>query len=102
MTKDEILEKSRKENKEQDLYEMSVNHAAARAGAVGMIAMAMLLTVIHIMQTGEFDLRLWLVILAESIVSSVYKAVKMRNLREIGWAVFTVIVEIAIFVMAFV
>lgn len=80
MDKDEILERSRKENKDMDLVELEANNKANHiAITVGMIVCA-LLTLIHAYSQNRMAYDIWTVMF--SIMSAI-EWVKFANLRRL-------------------
>lgn len=79
MTREEILEKSRQENKNQDLV---ANEAAAKAGSAAMTASVVLGAVLFSVQIifgGGANLALWAVVI---FVMAVYYLVMFRKMRS--------------------
>lgn len=79
MTREEILEKSRQENKNQDLV---ANEAAAKAGSAAMTAAVVLGAVLFSVQIicgGGANLALWAVVI---FVMAVYYLVMFRKMRS--------------------
>lgn len=96
MTKDEILAKSRQENKERDLYTLSIERNAGRIGVIVMYAVVLLLTIIHVIQTGKLNLMLWIVALSVDTAMDIYKAIKLKSRTAITSAVFLAVADIAV------
>ncbi|MBR6624191.1 MAG: hypothetical protein IKK91_09910 [Ruminococcus sp.] len=82
MTKDEILEKSRQENKERDLYKLSVESNAGRIGIIVMYVVVAILTIVHFIVTKKFNRMLWIIALTVDLSMDIYKGVK---LKDKGW-----------------
>ena len=83
MTREEILAKSRQENKERDPYEKSVDITAERIALYVMHALTILLTTIRFLKTGEPDVGLWLIMLTGDAVMYIYTAFKLRTKKAI-------------------
>ncbi len=95
MNKDEILARSRQENRDRDLFEMSVDRSAGRVGVVVMYAVVLILTVINVIQTGKLDIMLWIVAFTVDTSMEIYKAVKLKTRKSITSAIALVIADIA-------
>ncbi len=95
MNRDEILAKSRKENKDRDLYEMSIDRSAGRVGVVVMYAVVLILTIVSIIQTGKLDIMLWIVAFSVDTSMEIYKAIKLKTKKSITSAIALVIADIA-------
>lgn len=87
MNKEEILAKSRKENKDQDIFEKEVLKEAGNAGAVSASILCLIFFCIQIFTGGGINYGLWAVIF--SIQAGVFsvKAVKLKRKHEIALAV---------------
>ena len=83
MNKDEILSKSRKENKDKDLFEREI---LVIAGNVGGIVATLLATIFFVMQRlvgDEFNYGLYAVIVSVSAGGFVLRAIRMKRKRDI-------------------
>ncbi|WMJ88098.1 DUF6442 family protein [Anaerocolumna sp. MB42-C2] len=99
MNKDEILSKSRKENRDKDLFEREV---LVISGNVGGIVATLLATIFFVMQRlvgDEFDYGLYAVIVSVSAGGFILKAIRMKRKRDI---VLALIYTLATFVLSFV
>ncbi len=86
MNKDEILAKSRKENKDRDLVKQDIQ---VRAGTIGSLTATALATVFFVLQSvlgGGFNFGLYAIIFAISGASFIVVARRMRTKRDIMWA----------------
>lgn len=79
MNKDEILEKSRKENSQKDPYEMEVNLNASQMGSICAVALCLILFVIQILVGGGMNYGLWSIIMSANGGSAIYKGIKLSN-----------------------
>lgn len=87
MNKEEILEKSRKENKNQDVYE---NEVIIRGNGYACIASAVLATiflVIQILVGGGMNTGLYAVVFSMPMAGNWYKFYKLRKKRDLSLAV---------------
>lgn len=101
MTREEILAKSRQENKDQDLYELSVGSNAGRIGLIAMYAAAVILSLVSIIRTGYFDLSVWLVAMTGEAAMKIYKAVKLKTPKAIIYAAVSILIDVVIAVLIF-
>ena len=101
MTKDEILAKSREENKERDLYTLSIECNAGRVGVIVMYAVVLILTIIHVIQTGNLNYMLWIVALSVDTAMDIYKAVKLKSKKAIASAIALAVADVAMTVFFF-
>ena len=83
MDKDEILERSRKENKDMDLVELEVNNKAnAVANLVGVMVCAAL-TLIHAFVRDGVDTSAWTVMFSVLSTIMLMKFAKLRRRYEL-------------------
>lgn len=83
MNKDEILEKSRKENKNQDIYE---NEVIIKGNQYACLASAVLATVFFVIQIftgGGINYGLYAVVFSMPMGSFWFKFVKLRRKHEL-------------------
>lgn len=86
MNKDEILARSRKENKDRDLYEMETQ---TKAGNIGSLVATALTTVFFVLQSRYghgFDFGLYAIILSVSAASFTFRAIRMKRGRDVAVA----------------
>ena len=62
MTKEEILEKSRKENANKDLYQMTVDMQAGRVAAIAAALFALVVYLVELVMLGRYNYALWAVV----------------------------------------
>ncbi|MFF2890141.1 DUF6442 family protein [Paenibacillus sp. NPDC057967] len=87
INKDEILSKSRKENKNKDLYQIEVQ---IKAGNIGSLAATILATFLFVTQSviGDgFDFGLYAIIFSVSAAGFIYKAIRMKRRRDIAFSI---------------
>ncbi|MCM1328546.1 MAG: DUF6442 family protein [Ruminococcus sp.] len=87
MNKDEILEKSKEENKNADPYEMEVTAKAHINGMWGALLCAAVLTFIKFIKEDTFDLSIVAMLLVLNAVVHTYKAVKLKEKKFVTQAV---------------
>ena len=98
MDKDEILAKSRKENKDMDLVEAAVlSKANGIALSVGLMVCG-LLSILHIIFLEDMDYSVWVVYFSALTTTMIFKYVKLRKRHELVIGLFYA----ACFVMFFV
>lgn len=78
MNKEEILEKSRRENSQKDPYEMEINLKASQIGTICALILCFMLFVVQILAGGGMNYGLWGVIMAGSGGSSLYAGIKLK------------------------
>ncbi|MGN0587871.1 MAG: DUF6442 family protein [Oscillospiraceae bacterium] len=87
MNKDEILAKSREENRAQDPYMMQVTLKGTGYASLAVITLGVIYTVIHYIKNGYINFELWsLLALYNAIVFS-YRASKDKTKKNIISAV---------------
>lgn len=87
MTREEILEKSRKENKNQDVYEREVLQQGANVGAVTAAVLALVFFITQIALDYGMDYGLYAVLFAFPAGQFAVKAVRLKRKHEIIAAV---------------
>ena len=86
MQKEEILEKSRRENKNQDPYEKQVVVAGRNAGAIAAAVLATVFFVVQILTGGGMNYGLYAVVFIIPATGFTFKAIKLRRRHEIAVA----------------
>ena len=101
MDKETILARSREENQEKDLYELSVETKAYRVAFIAAEIVTALLILVKMIMTGEWDLSLVIIDVTMEAVFNFYMAIKLKTSQAIIKAImYTIIyVSLAIFVM---
>lgn len=87
MNKEEILEKSRSENKDQDLYEKEVMKDASQAGVLTAGVLATIFFIIQIFAGGGMNYGLYSIVFAINSATFIYKAIKLKRKHEIFVAI---------------
>ncbi|MGN1249700.1 MAG: DUF6442 family protein [Candidatus Spyradocola sp.] len=87
MQKEEILEKSRRENKNQDPYEKQVITAGGNAGAIAAAVLATVFFVAQILTGGGINYGLYAVVFVIPATGFTVKAIRLRRRHEIVVAV---------------
>lgn len=101
MDKNEILEKSRQENKGTDLFERdAMNSASQKAVAVGGL-LCMFLSFSDILLGGSFNYTLWGVYLSMTGTTLLVKYFHLRKLHELIFGIIELVLAIAFIVLHF-
>lgn len=87
MNKEEILEKSRKENKNQDIYEKEVLKIGGNAGAVTSMILATIFFIVQILVGEGMNYGLYAIVFSVSATSFTVKAIKLKRKHEIAAAI---------------
>lgn len=96
MRKEEILERSRNENRNADLYEKEVLiQAGNMGGGVGAITCAVLF-VAQVLLGGGTNCGLWAVMISIQAATFAVKAVKLRRKHEIVLAIVDTLLALAL------
>lgn len=88
MTREEILEKSRKENKNRDVYEREVLQRGANVGAIAAAVLALVFCIVQIALDYGMDYGLYAVLFAFPAGQFAVKAIRLKRKHEIAVAVF--------------
>ncbi|MCM1328545.1 MAG: DUF6442 family protein [Ruminococcus sp.] len=94
MNKDEILEKSKKENQSADPYEMEINAKALTNGLWSAFGCTVVLTFIKFLKENVLDFGLLAMIWVLNAVAYTYKAVKLKEKTIVIQAVLYCIVAV--------
>lgn len=101
MDKNEILEKSRQENKGTDLFERdAMNSASQKAVAVGGL-LCMFLSFADILLGGSFNYTLWGVYLSMTGTTLLVKYFHLRKPHELIFGIIELVLAIAFIVLHF-
>lgn len=88
MNKDEILEKSRRENKNQDEFDKQVVLEGSRAGIVVAAILATIFLLVQIYMDGGMNYGMYGMLFAMMASMSVVKAIRIKRKYDIALAVF--------------
>ena len=95
MNKDEILAKSRAENKNRDVYEQEVLKQASRSAVVVQMVLAAIFFVTQIFVGGGPNWGLWAIVLSVSMTINWVKYIRLHRKYELAIAiVYTILVSI--------
>lgn len=87
INKDEILARSRKENKDKDLFAIEVQIFAGHIGSIAAILLATVFVITQSLMGERFDFGLYAIILSVSAVGFIYKAMRLKRRRDITLAI---------------
>lgn len=95
MDKDEILAKSRAENKNKDVYEQEVINQASKCAVVVQMALATLFFVTQILTGGGVNWGLWAIVFSASMTINWVKYIKLHRKYELVIAIaYTLLVSV--------
>jgi hypothetical protein len=83
INKEEILSRSRKENKDQDLYKIEIQVQAGNIGSLTATILATFFFVTEALIGNGFDFGLYAIIISVSAASFIFKAIRLKHRREI-------------------
>ena len=96
MDKEEILEKSRAENKNKDIYEQEVLKQANTSVVLVMSVLAAVFFVVQIFVGGGMNWGMWALVFSASMTTFWVKYIKLRRKHDLVMAIaYTVIVATA-------
>lgn len=95
MDKEKILEKSRAENKNKDIYEQEILKQANTSAVIVMIALAAIFFVVQIFVDGGINWGIWALVFSANMTTLWVKYIKFHNKNEFLRAIaYTVLVAI--------
>ena len=95
MNKDEILAKSRAENKNKDVYEQEVLKQASRSAVVVQMVLATILFVTQIFVGGVINWGLWAIVFSASMTINWIKYIKLHRKYELVISIaYTILVSV--------
>ena len=83
MTKDEILEKSRKDNGDKDMFDLDVQRRAATAAYFSSFGLCVFVSVLSLIFTGRVSVQCWMIFFGMLTVAFGVKFFKMKKLHEL-------------------
>lgn len=95
MTKEEILQKSREENGEKDVYDVAVQEKAAKVAYFSSFGLCALVSAVGWIFTRRVSVQCWIVFFGMLCVAFFVKFTKMRKPHEL----FVALGYLAIFVL---
>jgi len=87
MTKEEILEKSRNENKNQDIFDLETQKKASMFAFVAAGALGVLIFIIKLIITKTASYDLLMIVLGMESTMFIYKFIKLRKKHELVVAI---------------
>lgn len=87
MNREEILEKSRKENKNQDVYEQEVLKQSQAWSAFVMVVLALVFWLAQIYSGGGINYGFWALVFASNMTTFWVKYIKLRHRHELVFAI---------------
>lgn len=100
MNKEEILQASREENQNKDIYGLEVISKAQRTGGLTAVIVAFVLMAVEVIVfDGDVNYRYFLIVLSAALGFWSYKAIKMRKKADIFFAVLWALLTIYAAVM---
>ena len=95
MNKEEILEKSRKENRNKDVYEQEVLKQASRSAVVVQMSLATIFFVTQIFAGGGINWGLWALVFSANMTINWVKYIKLHRKYELAIAIaYTIMVSV--------
>ncbi|MCQ2597303.1 MAG: DUF6442 family protein [Treponema sp.] len=83
MTKDEILEKSRNENQNKDVYDLEIQNKAARVAYFSAPVLCVLVSVLQFIFTKTVSAGIWTVLFGMFAVTFLVKFLAMHKKHEL-------------------
>ena len=96
MDRDEILAKSRAENRDKDVFEKEVLREGGSTGGIAASILALIFIAVRIAAGGGLDCGMWAVIAAALGAGFVVKAVRLRRRHEMAVAAGYVVLALAL------
>lgn len=95
MNKDEILAKSRAENKNRDLYEQEVLKLANKSAVLVLLVLAAVFSVTQIFAGGGINWGLWALVFSVNMTTCWAKYIKLHRKNELAKAIiYTMLVAV--------
>ncbi len=95
MNREEILERSRAENRNKDIYELEILKQASAKATIVMIALVGVFTIVQMLLGGGIHWGLWALSFTPEMVTLWVKYRRFRHKREFAMAVvYTIMVSV--------
>ena len=95
MNKDQILAKSRAENKNRDLYEQEVLKLANKSAVLILLVLAAVFSVTQIFAGGGINWGLWALVFSANMTINWVKYIKLHRKYELAIAIaYTILVSV--------
>lgn len=92
MTKEEILERSRRENKDNDPYEQVIDNISVKFGRICSFLLCIIFTVIQLIKNEYMNFELWGVVMLGIGAEHLVKGLFIQNKKEIANGIFDLII----------
>ena len=99
MTKDEILEKSRKDNGDKDVFDLDVQRRAATAAYFSSFGLCVFVSVLSLIFTGRVSVQCWMSFFGMLTVAFFVKFFKMKKRHELFVALGYFVIFVALTVV---
>lgn len=96
MDKDEILEKSRNENRNRDIYEQEVLKQANTSAVLVMTGLAMIFCMVQLFVGGGVNYGIWAIVISANTATFWVKYIKLRRRHELLIAIAETVGALAI------
>ena len=83
MTKEEILEQSRKENNDKDVFDLEVQKTAARAAFYSSFGLCVFVSILSWIFTKRVSVQCWMIFFGMLTITFGVKFFKMKKLHEL-------------------
>lgn len=87
MDKDDILAKSRKENKDRDLYNEEINISSSSAGSFVALVLTTFFFVLQSVIKNEFKFELYAILFSFGATNFIMRAIRLKRKRDIVFAI---------------
>lgn len=87
MNKEDILAKSREENKQRDLFEQEVLVKAGNAGAIAAAILATIFVIVQLIVGSGMSYGMYAIVFSVPAAGFIVKSIQMKRRREIVLAV---------------
>ncbi len=94
MNKEEILAKSRQENKDKDLYELEIKKKTCEIGLNSAAIVCALLFVSEIIICGKTNFGLWSIITSVYTGSYIYRGIKLNKKGDIALGIIATVITL--------
>lgn len=96
MNREEILEKSRAENKNKDVYEREVLQQAGNITVIVMMALAAIFFAVQIFVGGGMNWGMWALVFSGSMATFWVKYIRLRRKHELVMAILYTIITVSL------
>ncbi len=100
MNKEEILAKSRQENKDKDLVELEASRKGGELGAVAAFILCEILFLAEIFICGTQNYGLWSIVTTAIAGAALYKGTKLKNRNQLIYGSIWALISVAAIITA--